>query len=256
MDFEYWLTLFIIGGIIAIIVIIRKCLLTTNDCNKVINKNKDFPPSTSDVLKAYERVVQIDSTDFKRKLPLDEIPDEQFIKNTIPEFNNNFTFVAENIATYWYIVNHSPKCINFDKKQKLYATALLDSAVYMASGKIGTEDLKIAVNTSQAGVISTNFIKPIMHEPIINLNPYPNRDVVNLAMQLEAMFFTIDIDLPSNEIIELVIENKESIISAVDKTLKSGKKGYYYDDAFEFSQMYLNDDDFIALINSYITTES
>lgn len=157
---------------------------------------------------------------------------------------DNFRFVAQNIATIYYVVDHSPFGATLNNSQKLYATALIDTYAYIAKGTISMEDVAKGVSYAQAGI---TVLFPF-HRQHGMLYCNEHSDLVHLAMQIEAMIFSVDTNLHPNQIIEAVVSHKESIAEMITQTVFQGTSSPLYKNVLKKAAVHLQDPDFQHIV--------
>ena len=75
-----------------------------------------------------------------------------------------------------------------------------------------------------------------------------NADLVNLSMQLEAMIFSVDTNVPDKEIVDIVVSEKSTISDAVNKIVSQGSNGAMYKKMYNYVQQHLSDPSFQNII--------
>lgn len=156
----------------------------------------------------------------------------------------NFRFVAQNIATIYYVVDHSAFGRTLNDTQKLYATALIDAYAYIINGTISMEDVARGVSLAQAGITS---LFPYHRQHGI-LYCHDHSDLIHLTMQLEAMIFNVDTNVHPDQIIEMVVSQKENIADIVDKTILQGSRSPLYNNVLKNVTVHLEDPDFQYIV--------
>lgn len=157
---------------------------------------------------------------------------------------DNFRFVAQNVAAIYCIVERSLFGMTLNKVQKLYATALIDMYTYLSRGVYQPLDVAMAVDFASGGIVSL-FPYNRVHGL---LDRDENADLINLAMQLEAMIFSIDTNISDNEIIDLVISEKGTISTAVNQIVSQGSKGSYYQQLYNYVQKHTTEPSFQNIV--------
>ena len=160
---------------------------------------------------------------------------------------DNFTLIAQNVATIFYIVHHSDFGEKITEKQKLYATALIDLYAYISNGTISVEETARSVRYATTGFL---VLSPCRKDHGF-LDYDSTSHVVNLAMQLEAMIFDSDTNLSRQEIVDAVVEKKPAIKNMVNQTLMQGETSPIYDDLIPYAMKSLQSKDFQSIVLSY-----
>lgn len=160
---------------------------------------------------------------------------------------DNFRFVAQNIATIYYVVDHSAFGHTLNNSQKLYATALIDTFAYIQNGRISMEDVARGVSIAKAGATAL-FPYRQLHGM---LYCHEHSDLIHLAMQLEAMIFNADTNAHPNQIIDMVVSKKEDIANMVTKTMDQGCRSPLYKNVFNNISGHLQDPDFQYIVLAY-----
>ena len=149
----------------------------------------------------------------------------------------NFRFVAQNIATIYCIVEHSSFGKTLTKEQKMYAAALIDMYAYLSKGAYQPIDVAMAVDYARGGIVSL-----FPHNKVHGLlDRNENADLVNLSMQLEAMIFSVDTNVPDKEIVDMVVSEKSTISDAVNQIVSQGSNGAMYKKMYTYVQQHLSD---------------
>ncbi len=159
----------------------------------------------------------------------------------------NYGYIAKNIATIYYIIEHSQNSSLFTEEQKLYATALIDCYGYLENGIFSIYDLTRAVQYSQAGIICVDLYHQ-MNSPFTDFSD--NRDLVNLTMQLEALIFR-GMGADAHTCVDSVISKKAKIEKMIRKTLSDAPNGEMFHKVFPFVTKSLADDAFKEMVLSY-----
>lgn len=163
---------------------------------------------------------------------------------------DNFRFIAQNIATIYYIIDNSKFGITLNDEQKLYATALIDTYVDISKGKISIEDVAEGVSYGLHGIV---FVPPYSKQNDI-FDIRDNRQLLYVSMQIEAMIFSIDTNVHAYQIIDQIFAHKEDIYNMIYETLEQGKSSPLYKgmlpkvtamiEELEFQDIVLSDDRF------------
>lgn len=160
---------------------------------------------------------------------------------------DTFNFIAVNMAVIYYVIKNSKFGKTLTPNQILYATALCDTASYLFSGKIDTDEIKEALFVSQASSVKIGF-----YSQSHNIFEYiPNRELVNLTLQIEAMIFTIDTNVDYHDIVDIVISKKDIISNQIEKTLNQGDTAPLYDTINKNISEIIKQKEFQELIYEY-----
>lgn len=160
--------------------------------------------------------------------------------------SDNFTLIAQNVATIFYIVFHSDFGEKITEKQKLYATALIDLYAYISNGTISVDEAARSVRYATTGYL---VLFPYRNDHGF-LDYDATSHVVNLAMQLEAMIFNSDTNLSRQEIVNAVVEKKAAIKNMVNQTLMQGEASPLYNDILPYVMQSLESEDFQSIVIS------
>lgn len=160
---------------------------------------------------------------------------------------DNFRFVAQNVAAIYCIVERSLFGMTLNKVQKLYATALIDMYSYLSRGVLQPLDIAEAVDFAAVGVISL-FPHTRLHGMNEIIRHEENMELISLAMQLEAMIFNIDTNIPQDQIVDMVIYEKSTISLAVNQVVSQGSRGSYYKELYNYVQQHLSDPSFQNIV--------
>ena len=159
----------------------------------------------------------------------------------------NFSYIAQNIATIYSVVNDSTFGKRLSDEQKYFATALIDTALYISNGTLSIDELADAVSYSQTKRI---VLPPF--ERYLNIFDFrENYELLCLTMQIESMIFHVDTNVSANQIINLVIQNEEEISLVINKTLSDGFNGKLYKKMYPSICSHLDDVDFQHIVLSY-----
>lgn len=158
---------------------------------------------------------------------------------------DNFRYIAQNVATIYYVIDNSKFGATITDRQKLYATALIDTYAYISNGTISLEDIARGVSASQAGMI---ILFPYSRQHGI-FDIRDNCDLLNLTMQLEAMIFNADSNVHPNQIIDTIVSKKDSISDMINKTISQGTKCPLYKTVLKNTNAHLQDQDFQYIVS-------
>lgn len=153
----------------------------------------------------------------------------------------NFGYIAQNIATIYFVLKESDFGKRLSKDQLLFATALCDTISYVKLGTITIEDLHEAVILSQIGEVRI-FPYSVRHDSLSNF--LENKDIVGLAMQIEALIFSAEMIVDYHDVVDSVVSQKNQIEQMINKTLKEGKNCELYPAVFFNISDWLNDNNF------------
>ena len=161
----------------------------------------------------------------------------------------NFGFIAQNVATIYYVLGELPFGKTIDDDKRLYATGILDAIVYIANGSIAEEDISDCVLCGKVGRVSLGLYYQ-EHRDLFDYEE--NRDLIGLTMQLEALIFSVsNTDVDYREIVNQVVAQKKTISDMVNRTLKEGKKSPLYQNVLFNVSNWLSDPQIVELINGY-----
>ncbi len=162
---------------------------------------------------------------------------KNFFKNE--ESNDNFTLIAENMATIYYIIKESQYGSKLTENQILYATGFIDTLSYLMSESITDEEIKQAVTLGYIGQCKLDtYLKP--HRAMLEFGE--NQPLIGMIMQIECLIFYQDTGMRARELIDMVISQKEKIEAATLGTLAQGSESKYYNDLFPLVMQILNDE--------------
>lgn len=160
---------------------------------------------------------------------------EEAIKNQM-KAGGNFAYIAQNIATIYYVIKQSNFGKSLTNAQLLFATALCDTIYYIQSGDISVEE--IAMYAKIAATPST----------LMRRNKY----LKDLAVYIEALIFSIEVpEFEYDEIIDEIIKDTTQIDIMIDKTIEEGEKSYLYHTVYENVNIWINEDAFRDIVLSY-----
>ncbi len=160
----------------------------------------------------------------------------------------NYRYIAENVATIYYIIQNSEFGKKLTEKQLLAGTALIDLMPYIQNQTIRAVELSDALLQADVGEVSISFFSK-RHSDMFE--QYPNKKLVNLVMQLEAMIFRADSNMSNQVIVDAVIGNKSVIQNAIEKVLLEGKEGKCYSTILSRVTDYINDEGFQQAVLAY-----
>ncbi len=139
----------------------------------------------------------------------------------------NYAFVAKFVAAWYCALLNTEFVSDLSLGQRLYATALVDSRAYLISGQISRYDLEIGVLSCLSGSISVSHYDRKIYD-LFDLRT--NRELICLALQLEALFFVADNQTMMDycRVVDMVVEKKKLIERCVDRTVSNPRsfKGY------------------------------
>lgn len=161
--------------------------------------------------------------------------------------SDNFNLIAQNVAAIYSIVDHSSFGLSLNKKQKLYATALIDMYAYLSRGVFTALDVAKAVDHATNGIISL-FPYMRLHGTNDLIRKKDNSEIIFLVMQLEAMIFDTDTQVSSDDIINMIIAEKETITVTVNQVISHGPAGTFYKQLYDYVQKHINDPAFHNIV--------
>lgn len=174
--------------------------------------------------------------------------------NNYIENGGNLTFIASNITTTYCVFRDTPFGKILNEEQLLCATALCNSLYYVSSGEISSDTIQRSVGYALTGTIG-NFVYNVPHSGDFGfLSNFEDRTlfhVFGLSMQLEFLYFLVDTDFTSQELCDSLIDNKEIIESAVEKTYKNPKANPTYPNIHAVVSDMISNAEFRNLIKSY-----
>lgn len=168
------------------------------------------------------------------------------IKNA-KKAGGNFGYIAQNIATIYYVLKESEFGKQLNEDQLLFATALCDTISYVESGNITIEELYSSVIQSKIGVVSI-FPYEVRHDSFLNNTTTKNKYLIGLTMQIEALIFSAEMLANYHDVVDSVVERKSEIAKMVNKTLQEGKKGNLYPAVLSNISIWLKDNSFRQII--------
>ncbi len=161
--------------------------------------------------------------------------------------SDNLYLIAQNVAAIYSIVDHSLFGLTLNKKQKLYATALIDMYAYLSRGVFTALDIAKAVDYATNGIISL-FPYMRLHGTNDLIHKKDNAELIFLVMQLEAMIFNTDTQISSDDIINMIIAEKESISVTVNQVISYGPTGIFYKQLYDYVQKHIYDPAFQNIV--------
>lgn len=159
---------------------------------------------------------------------------------------DNFRFIAQNIATIYYIIDNSQFGSTLNDSQKLFATALIDTYVDISKGNISIEDIVDSVYYGIAGIV---YIFPYSRQNSV-FDIREHKDLINVTMQLEALIFNIDTNVNPSQIIDEIFLNKDGIDDIINTTIDQGKNSPLYKNMFQKVTAMIEDIYFQQIVTS------
>lgn len=189
-----------------------------------------------------------DNNDVSTKSDVSDLFDD-YTKN-----GGNLSFIASNITAAYCIFRDTPFGKILNEEQLLCATALCNSLYYVSSGEISSDTIQRSVGYALTGTIG-NFAYNVPHSGAFGfLSNFEDRTlfhIFGLSMQLEFLYFLVDTDFTSQELCDSLIDNKEIIESAVERTYKNPKANPNYSNIHAVVSNMISDAEFRNLIKSY-----
>lgn len=161
----------------------------------------------------------------------------------------NFNYVAQNIATRYFILTNTNYGWMISDTQRMYAVALMDAAAAARAGDIEMSALSSAAEDA--------FISRI------HLGEYSRAHgewvdtefecLCNLVLQIEALMFAAYTNVDPETIMDSIISHKAEIVSTVKRTLQQGKNGPLYEQLIQPVTNMINDHVFRYLVEAFDT---
>lgn len=164
--------------------------------------------------------------------------------NQAYESGGNFKLIAKNIATIYYSLKQTSLYQGLTSRQIYFAVALCDAHSYLQSGKLTIDDISDAVYYAEHEVICLG--EHIKHCEETS-SEFQFKKLTYLTMQLEALFFSVDSKVSSENIINNIIQNQSNIADTIEKTLEKDEKCDIYPEVSFNVAMF-------AINNSFINT--
>lgn len=160
----------------------------------------------------------------------------------------NFGYIAQNIATIYYVLKNSEFGKQLTEDQLLFATALFDTIIYIKESTITIEEIKESVVLSKIGHVR---IFPYEKEHEAFCSNTKNRYLIGLAMQVEALIFTAEMLANYRDIVDIIVDKKAKIADTINQTLEQGKNCILYPAVYENVNRWINEQDLRKLILSF-----
>lgn len=141
----------------------------------------------------------------------------------------NYSLIAKMITTYYVAIEDNPKGKALGLREKLYFAALLDTAVYIQSGRIALDKLESAVDVS--------YRPDEVH-----------KSLVNLCITVEILIFREDSNFSMEEIAQAVMSKKDTISYTVSQTLANAKYNEEYSVVKAAVDRFFEDDEYLDLL--------
>lgn len=159
----------------------------------------------------------------------------------------NFSLISFNFALMHRCVSASAYASTLTDRDKLYAAGLCNAYQYLASGELDPIDINVAVDFAKKGIICLGG-ESLSH----GFHSYGDSAlIVNFAMQLQALYFSVDTNLLHHDIVEQVVQNKKKSIQAVDLAGDISPLSDQYRTVNEFVNASLSDDSFLLLLRNF-----
>lgn len=159
----------------------------------------------------------------------------------------NFNYIAQMIATQYFILTQTDYAWMLDEDERMYAVALINASAAARSGDVSMDDLRSAAEDS---FISRIHLGDYSQSHGLWVDTELER-LCNLVMQIEALAFKSSTPEKEETIVESVIENKTEIVSMVKRTLQQGKNSPLYAQCLPAVTNMINDHVFRYLIECY-----
>lgn len=137
----------------------------------------------------------------------------------------NFGYIAQNIATIYYVLNESDFGKQLTEDQLLFATALFDTICYINEGTITVDELKDSVVLAKIGHIGISTYQKQYESFCSNTE---NKYLIGLAMQIESLIFTAEMLANYHDVVDEIVKRKTEIAKMINQTLEQGKKCTLY----------------------------
>jgi len=168
----------------------------------------------------------------------------KFLKN-----GGNFTFIAEYVACIYRALEETSFGQKLSLGKHLYATALIDTIAYQMSGQFSKDEIELAALNSIIKHISILPYERKVYEDF--WDPTYHKELVCLAMQLEAMIFFADNRISYQQAIDVVIAKKDLIEAAVHKAVCNPSKLSFYEDIVSKVGSFVSDPSFCDTVMSF-----
>ena len=160
----------------------------------------------------------------------------------------NFGFIAQNVATIYYVLKESEFGKQLNEDQLLFATALCDTIPYISNEAISIDELRRAVIYSKIGCVGI-FPYKVKHDS--PFEHYENKEIINLTMQIEVLIFSAEMLTDYHNVVNVVVDKKEQISKMVNRTLEQGHKCSIYPTILKGMNHLLNNDEIKKTILSF-----
>jgi hypothetical protein len=138
---------------------------------------------------------------------------------------DNFTYIAKNMATIYYVIKNSDFRKNLSERRILYATAYIDTLRYIRKGTIEEGVLKASVDLANVGYLVLGDYKKYYQDYSRQMK---NEIFTKFTMQIEVLIFGVDSNLSNMDIVESVYMKRKEIEEEINKTLTEGENSSMY----------------------------
>lgn len=139
----------------------------------------------------------------------------------------NFGFIAQNIGAIYTALGKTEFGKSLSESEKLYATGLIDTFAYLQQGTLTPRDIAMAMAYGTAGEVCLNFYR-VQHGNAF-FKQEKNEELIDFTMALEAKIFEVsNTGVDYRSLVDLVVENKQTISDMINKTLAEGENCNIY----------------------------
>ncbi len=139
--------------------------------------------------------------------------------------NNAIVLIATNVTYIYEILRHEYRQRFPDEDTLLMTAGAIDILVYLQNGSYSIEDMRAAVVNAKAGECCLDVVHCRRVESIQEFMSGGSNILLNFIMQLEAMILYEDTSTRPEDILEVLVSQKNNIQKIIERTQGSFASG-------------------------------
>lgn len=149
-------------------------------------------------------------------------------KNTRHAPIDNFTYIAENVATIYYMVKNSDMCDHITEEEALFITGVCASTEYVRQ----KESFFGGIFFSVKNATHQRFIPAFSSKRFRFSCDARHKNLVGFILNLESIMFAFDTDFDHETIADCVLERQQDIADTAVLTYSLGTASRLYEHIF------------------------